>query len=134
MYSVRNVKTKSGSVAVQVVRYVGHRSIVAKHIGSGKDELEVTVLRQRAFEWIEEQTTQLSLFPSQKQKVLVVERGECIGVTHHFAFHFFMRCFDECGLSHLPRLLLDLAIMRLIEPASKLRSIELLQHYFGIKY
>jgi transposase len=30
--------------------------------------------------------------------------------------------------------LLDLAIMRLIEPASKLRSIELLQHYFGIKY
>lgn len=45
-----------------------------------------------------------------------------------------MSCLDECGLSHLPRLLLDLAIMRLIEPASKLRSIELLKHYFGIKY
>ena len=80
MYSVRKVKTKSGSVAVQVVRYVGHRSLIVKHIGSGKDELEVTVLRQRAFEWIEEQTSQLSLFPSQKQKVLVVERGECVGV------------------------------------------------------
>jgi transposase len=134
MYSVRNVKTKSGSVAVQVVRYVGHLSVIAKHIGSGRDETEVTVLRQRAFEWIEEQTAQLSLFPSQKQKVLVVERGECIGVTHHFGFQFFMSCFNECGLSHLPRLLLDLAIMRLIEPASKLRSIELLQHYFDIKY
>jgi transposase len=34
----------------------------------------------------------------------------------------------------LPPLLLDLAVMRLIEPASKRRSIELLQHYFGIKY
>ena len=122
MYSVRKVKTKSGSVAVQVVQYVGHRSVIAKHIGSAKDELEVTVLRQRAFEWIEEQTAQLSLFPSQKQKVLVVERGECVGVTHRFAFQFYMSCFDECGLSHLPRLLLDLAIMRLIEPASKLRS------------
>lgn len=103
-------------------------------VGSGKDEIEVTVLRQRAFEWIEEQTAQLSLFPSQKQKVLVVERGECVGVTHHIASQFFMGCFDQCGLSHLSRLLLYLAIMRLIVPASKLRSIELLQHYFGIKY
>jgi len=45
-----------------------------------------------------------------------------------------MSCLDECGLSHLPRLFLDLAIMRLIEPASKRRSIELLDYYFGIKY
>jgi transposase len=134
MYSVRKVKTKSGSVALQVVQYVGHRSIIAKHIGSAKDETEEIVLRQRALEWIDEQTAQLSLFPAQKQKLLVVDRGECIGVTHHFALRFFIGCFDECGLSHLPRLLLDLAIMRLIEPASKLRSVELLQHYFGIKY
>ncbi len=134
MFSVRKVKTKSGSTAVQVVRYIGHKSIVLKHIGSAKDETELAVLRQRALEWIEEESAQLSLFPSQKQKLLVVDRGECIGVTHHFAFLFFMSCFDECGLSHLPRLLLDLAIMRLIEPASKLRSIELLQHYFSIRY
>ena len=134
MYSVRKVKTKSGSIAVQVVQYVGHRSIIAKHMGSAKDELEVIALRQRDRAWIEEQTAQLSLFPAQKQDVLVVKRGECIGVTHQFAFRFFMSCLDECGLSHQPRLLLDLAIMRLIEPASKLRSVELLQHYFGIKY
>lgn len=134
MYSVRKVRTKSGSVAIQVVRYVGHRSIIAKHIGSAKDQIEEAVLRQCALEWIDEQTAQLSLFPAQKQKLLVIDRGECIGVTHHFAFRFFMGCFDECGLSHLPRLLLDLAIMRLIEPASKLRSVELLEYYFGIKY
>jgi len=134
MYSVRKVRTKSGSLAIQVVRYVGHRSIIAKHIGSSKDQTEEAVLRQRALDWIDEQTAQLSLFPAQKQKLLVVDRGECIGVTHHFAFRFFMGCFDECGLSHLPRLLLDLAIMRLIEPASKLRSVELLEYYFGIKY
>lgn len=134
MYSVRKVKTKSGSVAVQVVRYEGHRSIIIKHIGSGKDQAEEAELRKRAFEWIDEQSAQLSLFPAQNQKHLVVDRGECIGVTHHFAFRFFMGCFDECGLSHLPRLLLDLAIMRLIEPTSKRRSVELLGYYFGIKY
>jgi len=134
MPSIRKVKTKSGSIAVQVVRYVGHRSIILKHIGSAKDETELGVLQQRALEWIEEESAQLSLFPPPTQKLLVVDRGECIEVTHRFAFRFFMSCFDECGLSHLPRLLLDLAIMRLIEPASKLRSIELLQHYFGIQY
>lgn len=134
MYSIRKVKTKSGSFAVQVVHYVGHRSILCKHVGSAKDETELVVLRQAATEWIIENTPQLSIFPLQKQKVLIVDRGECIGVTHHFAFQFFSHCMNECGLSHLPRLLLDLAIMRLIEPASKLRSIELLQHYFGISY
>ena len=45
MYSVRKIKTKSGSVAVQVVRYVGHRSIVAKHIGSAKDQLNILLFR-----------------------------------------------------------------------------------------
>lgn len=134
MYSVRKVKTKSGSVAVQVVRYVGHRSVIAKHIGSAKGQAEEAALRHRALEWIDEQTAQLSLFPAQEQKLLAIDRGECIGVTHHFALRFFMGCFDECGLSHLPRLLLDLGIMRLIEPASKLRSVELLHYYFGIKY
>jgi len=134
MYSVRKVKTKSGSTAIQVVQYVGHRSIIAKHLGSSKDDFEIGILRQKALDWIDEQTAQTTLYPEQKQRVLIVDRGECIGVTHHFAFHFFMFCFNECGLSHLPRLMLDLAIMRLIEPASKLRSIELLHHYFGIKY
>lgn len=42
-------KTKSGAIAVQGVQYVGHRSIVARYIGSGKDEVEVTILRQKAF-------------------------------------------------------------------------------------
>lgn len=134
MYSVRKVKTNSGSVSVQVVQYVGHRSIIVKHIGSGKNEVEVNVLRQSAYDWIDEYSGQLSLFPEQEQKVLLVDRSNCIGVTHQFAFHFFMSCVDECELSHLPRLLLDLAIMRLIEPASKLRSLELLQHYFSIQY
>ena len=41
---------------------------------------------------------------------------------------------NECHFTHLPPLLLDLTIMRLIEPASKLRSIEMLSRYFGIHY
>jgi transposase len=66
--------------------------------------------------------------------VLVVERSECVKVTHDFAYRFFRSCIRECQLTHLPPLLLDLAIIRLIEPASKLRSVELLSRYFEINY
>lgn len=134
MYRVRKVKTKSGSTALQVVQYIGHRVKIAKHIGSAKDDISFDVLLKKANHWIEEQTFQTSLFPEPKQKVLFVERGECVAVTHDFAYQFFMSCLNECDLTHLPPLLLDLAIMRLIEPASKLRSVELLSRYFGIKY
>jgi len=134
MFSVRKVRTKSGSTAIQVVQYIGHRAKIAKHIGSAKDDMEFDLLIKKAQAWIEEQTFQTNLFPEQKQKVLVVDRGECVAVTHNFAYQFFMSGLNECNLTHLPPLLLDLAIMRLIEPASKLRSIELLSRYFGIKY
>ncbi|MFA6923030.1 MAG: IS1634 family transposase [Bacteroidales bacterium] len=134
MYSVRKVKTKSGSTAIQVVQYFGHRSKVFKHIGSSNIDAEIVVLQRKALDWIEEQTSQTKLFQEQKQKILLVDRSECIAVTHNFTFQFFTSCIEECGLSGLPSLIIDLSIMRLIEPASKQRSIELLSHYFGIKY
>lgn len=134
MFRVRKVRTKSGSTAIQVVHYIGHRAKIAKHIGSAKDDSEFDLLIKKAQEWIEEQTSQTSLFPEQKQKLLIVDRGECVAVTHNFAYQFFMNCLNECKLANLPPLLLDLAIMRLIEPASKWRSIELLSRYFGIKH
>jgi len=134
MFRIRKVRTKSGATAIQVVQYHGHRAKIAKHIGSCKENIEYELLLKKAQEWIEDQTSQANIFPEPKQKVLIVERGECIAVTHHFAYQFFMCCLRECNFTHLPPLLLDLAIIRLIEPASKLRSIELLSRYFGIHY
>ena len=134
MMRVRKVKTKSGSTAIQVVRYIGHRVKLEKHIGSAKNDQEVQVLQTLAAEWIEIHAAQAKLFPEIQQKVLLVDRSECIAVTHHFAYQFFTHCFQECNLDHLPALLIDLAIMRLIEPSSKLQAIHLLARHFGIKY
>jgi hypothetical protein len=50
MYSIRNIKTKSGLTATQVVRYVGHKTFVYKHIGSDRDDAEPDALRQRAMQ------------------------------------------------------------------------------------
>jgi len=134
MFSIRKVKTKSGSTAIQVVQYVGHRCNIAKHIGSAKNDLEIRILYRKALDWIDNETCQTSLFPNEKQRILVVDRSECIGVTHQFAYQFFSNCVKECGLSYLPPLLIDLAIMRLIEPTSKQRAVKLLSDYFNIVY
>ena len=134
MFRVRKVKTKSGSTAIQVVRYNGHRAQITKHIGSAKNDIELQTLKSMAEEWIERQTFQISLFPGSKQRVLIVDRSECIAVTHHFAYQFFTKCMKECRLDGFPPLLIDLVIMRLIEPSSKLQAIQLLARYFGIKY
>jgi transposase len=134
MLRIRKVKTKSGSTAIQVVQYTGHSAKVVRHIGSARDDIERDLLINKAREWIEKYTQQSNLFPGQKQNVLVVERSECIRVTHDFAYQFFKSCFGDCQLTQLPPLLLDLAIIRLIEQASKLRSLELLSRYFEIKY
>ena len=134
MFRIRKVRTKSGATAIQVVQYHGHRAKIAKHLGSCKENIEYELLLKKAQEWIDAHSFQTNIFPEPKQKVLIVERGECVAVTHHFAYQFFMCCLKECNLAYLPPLLLDLAIIRLIEPASKLRSIELLSRYFGIHY
>ena len=62
MLSIRKVRTASGSVAVQVVQYEGHKSKIVKHIGSGKQVEEVSSLVKKANEWISNQTGQASLF------------------------------------------------------------------------
>lgn len=98
MLSIRKVKTKSGAVAIQVVVYQGHKTKIIKHIGSSKEE-EVSLLYQKAREYIEEYSVQSSLFREIEKKILFVESGECIGVTHQFARNFLLCCANECGLS-----------------------------------
>jgi hypothetical protein len=89
MLRIRKVKTKSGSTAVQVVQYAGHSAKIVKHIGSAKDDIDRELLISKAQEWIEKYTLQSNLFPEQKQNVLIVERSECVRVTHDFAYQFF---------------------------------------------
>ncbi|MCI0447112.1 IS1634 family transposase, partial [bacterium] len=134
MLKVRTTKTASGATAIQVVQYQGRYIQVIKHIGSAKTTDEVAALTQRAQEFITTHTQQAALFAESRQKVLFVERSECVKISHRFARDFLLCCIDECKLSNLPALLRDLTVMRLLEPASKIRSIELLEQYFGISY
>jgi transposase len=134
--TIRKVRTASGAIAVQVIRYHQGKRIVVRHIGSSHTDEELTVLCREA-EMIREQLSmQLSLFPiAEKQPNLLHEDHlELSSITHCFAHTALRNCAQICGLAFLHPLYQDLALMRIIEPASKLRTIELLMRYFEISY
>lgn len=55
-YHIRKIKTGSGNIAVQVIKYENRKRIVVKHIGSAHNKDEVTILLNNAATWIDEQT------------------------------------------------------------------------------
>ena len=128
----RIVSTSSGANAVQVVRHEGRRVVIVKHIGSAHEPDELEQLKLAARDYIQAHCVQPRLaFDATPAPAL---RLTLLGVTHQFARDALLACAKRCGLSFLPQLYLDLALMRLIEPTSKLRALELLQRYFGIGY
>jgi len=57
-----------------------------------------------------------------------------LGYKRNFAYKFLTNYFKLVFPNNKNKLLMDLAVIRLIEPTSKARSIELLDEYFGIVY
>lgn len=135
---VRQTKTGSGAIAIQVVRNQGEQRVVVKHIGSAHTADELSMLRAKAEAWAEEHRMQPNLFaqaePEEPPPTLDLSHAKLVGVTHRFARDVLLSCASRCGLDGLPELYRDLALMRIIEPASKLRTIELLQQYFNVRY
>jgi hypothetical protein len=136
MFYIRTVKTASNSIAVQVIRYQDRKRIIVKHIGSAHNAEEVLYLKQTANKWIEEITKQKSLFPyngKEKTNLVATNKLRNLGFRYTFAyetisnlFHFF----QFTGLGN--QLFLDLGIIRIIQPASKIESLRLLYELFGI--
>lgn len=135
MPSIRKTRTASGATAVQVVRYERRTVVVLKHIGSARTPEEIVALTESAAAWIERTTAQRSLFPKTPRRALSLATTRYRGVTHAFSYTVLSDIAARCGFTalHSP-LLLDLAIMRIVEPCSKLRSIALLERHFGIRY
>lgn len=137
MYYVRKTKTSSKAIAVQVVKYVNRKLIVAVHIGSAHNPTELQNLWRIAEDWIEQTTKQASLLPLSPwligQSLTILEKCEFLGVRFTFLYDTLYKLLARFQFTAFGnRILNDLIIMRVIEPASKLRSVVLLREYFGI--
>jgi len=130
---IRVVKTASKAQAVQVVRYQNNKRIVLHHLGSAHTEEALSDLLILAEEWIKDYSRQLSIYPDENpNRLLHLSHITFIGVKYHFFYNQIRAIQAMIQLDDLPVLLNDLVTIRIFEPASKLRSLELMEQFFGI--
>lgn len=136
MYKIRDVKMVSGSVSVQVYKIVDRKRKVVKHIGTAHNDQGKNDLHSLANEYILQVSKQLALFENaQAQNILYLNQSEFLGIYYTFLYEVINGLLTQIGFSKIEKsMLLDLVIIRIVEPASKLRSIELLNSYFGIRH
>ncbi|MBW6491638.1 MAG: IS1634 family transposase [Lentimicrobium sp.] len=136
MLRIRVVKTASGANAVQIVYYKNRKRIIFKHIGSANSAQELASLKMIAQDVIRNFTPEIPLFEEVKlNNLLHLDKTDFLGVYFTFLYEVISGLISQVGLDKIKKqLLLDLVTMRIVEPASKVRSIELLETYFGIKH
>lgn len=136
MPSLRTTKTSSGAIALQAVKYADRKTIVLKHFGSARTAAELSALRKDAEVWLEKYTNQSSLFqPVKKSRILHLGVNQSLGARYFCLYTILRKIVGRIGFDALGNdLLLDLVIMQIVEPSSKLRMIELLNRYFGLSY
>ena len=136
MFYLRTTKTASGATAVQIVRYNYRKRIVVKHIGSAHTPEEIIFLKETARNWIEQETRQQRLFREDAKLTLTpIEKCEYLDTRYSFIYEILYSLLRllQFDIPH-KQLLLDLVIMRIIQPVSKLESLEYLSQMFGITY
>lgn len=137
MYSIRVDRTDQKAHRVQVVRYAARRPIVLKHIGTAHSEEELADLKALAVAWIQANPPQPQLFEdTERTPTSRTLRGyEYRGFRFTYAYEFLYRLCTQFGFCAFgDKILVGLVIMRIFEPASKLRSLGLLATYFSITH
>lgn len=139
MFHVRATKTASGATAVQIVQYRFRKRIVVKHIGSAHTKEDLASLKNIAARWIEQATRQLTLLPMDKKRaslpLVSTDKLKNLGFYYTFAHEMLTKLLRLFCLENKKyQMLLDLVLIRIIKPASKLESFTLLSELFGIQY
>lgn len=136
MLRIRTVKTGSGARAVQVIYYLNRKRVIYKHIGSARTDDELEALLVVAEDFIGHYTPTLPFEKETKfDNLIYLDKADFLGVYYSYLYEVLSAVIKKLGLSGIGKqFLLDLVIIRILDPCSKLRSIELLETYFGIKH
>lgn len=129
---IRTVTTSSGKRAVQVVsKLYGHLK-VHKHIGSYANEKERLLLFQQAAVYIQEKSGQQDLFTKLHPDLadVIISPGQPL-----LTYRLLSTVYEKIGFGEYPHpLVKDLVIARIIQPASKRETREVMSDLFGHEY
>lgn len=136
MLHIRVIPTASGASAVQVIYYRNRKRVIFKHIGSANNNDELASLKIVAQDLINNFTPEIPLLEELKfDNLLFLDKSEFLGVYLTFIYEVLTKLISQIGLDKINRpMLMDLVVIRVVEPASKLRSLELVETYFGLKH
>lgn len=136
MLRIRQIRYSKGSTSVQVYKIENRKRIIVRHIGTARTEQELQDLIILANDFIEKIGKQLFLFNNEaSNNIINIKQTEFLGVYYTFVQELVHKLLISVGFDKLlSPFLLDLIIMRMLEPGSKLRSVALIEEYFGIKY
>jgi len=139
MFHIRTAITASGATAVQVIRYRYRKRIVLKHIGSAHTKEDLASLKKIAAQWIERETRQQALFSLDKKETYLplvsIDKLRNLGFRYTFAYETLTKLLRMFDLPYKEyQLLLDLVLIRIVQPASKLESFALLAELFDIHH
>lgn len=133
---IRRVKTHSGATAIQVGSYRGKLFQLTKHIGSSKDSDKITELIGVAQEFIRSHSPQMELNFNPASKEILFKKGIYVEKSSlEEAYAYLNAVYVKLGFSALNNdILKHFSMIRVLEPASKTKSIILLQKYFDVTY
>ena len=136
MYKIRQIKYSAKSVSIQVYKIENRKRVIVRHVGTARNEQEKSDLISLANDFIEKMSEQLALFEdNHSNNIFYLNQTEFIGVYYTFLYELISTIGITIGFDKIKNnLLFDLVIIRMFEPASKLRSIDLLREYFGIRH
>jgi transposase len=133
---IRRVKTHSGSTAIQVGFYAEKRFHLEKHIGSSKDPGKILELLEMANEYVRSRSPQLEFNFNPQSEEILFKRGLTVTKSClEAAYTYLDEVYSKLGFAKLQNdLLKHFVMIRVLEPASKTKSILLLKKYFDINY
>ena len=138
---IRTVRQTSGHTSVQVMEKTGKKNNVVKHIGTAQSPLELTQLKDQAHRFIDQQRINLgivSLFDSRFTKTeldSVLARLQFTQALDTVTYRFLAFFYRTIGFHQLNNpCFADLVIARIVEPASKRKTRDILERRFGKRY
>jgi len=133
---IREVKNRSGSISIQIISKVNRKYIVIKSIGSACSQKEIAALKQRARHELQDLQQLQSLFISQEDILIESFLSKLTNDQIHVwgPELIFGKIYDHLGYAAVPESLFrHLVITRLAHPGSKLKTIDYLYRFQGIR-
>ena len=138
---IRTVRQTSGRTAIQVVEKIGRKNKLVKHIGTAQSPTELTQLKDRARMFINQERVNsgiISLFDSRFTKTeleSLLARLRFTQALDTVTYRFLAFFYRTIGFHQLNNpCFADLVIARIVEPASKRKTRDILELRFGKKY